>query len=123
VIKLENNNSSIRIDESKDFTNEDYIVTFARFVNDGEIQENFCSYKKLPATNRVQDIFNALSSYLETKVCLGRTVQASVVMMPHQWLAPLEVLPLMQKKKIRRCHNTMLYPQGGAGDEMKKKFG
>jgi hypothetical protein len=39
--KLKNNSFSIQGDELTDLTNESYIVTLVRFVNDGEIQENF----------------------------------------------------------------------------------
>jgi hypothetical protein len=52
------------------------VVAFAKFVNDGEFQEHFFSCKELPKTSKGQDIliFNILSSYLQTQVCLGRTV-------------------------------------------------
>jgi hypothetical protein len=65
--KLENNSFSIQVDESTDFTNKYHAVTFVRFVNDGKIQENFFCCKELPETSKGQDIFNVLSSYLETK--------------------------------------------------------
>jgi hypothetical protein len=39
--KLKNNSFSVQVDESTEFTNESYVVTFLRFVNDGEIQVNF----------------------------------------------------------------------------------
>jgi hypothetical protein len=45
---------------STDFTNTNYVVTFVRFVNDGEIQENFICWNKLPETSKAQDIFNVL---------------------------------------------------------------
>jgi hypothetical protein len=58
--KLKNNTFSTQVDESTDFTNKSYVLAFLRFVNDGEIQENcFCC--------KGSDIFNVLSSYLETK--------------------------------------------------------
>jgi hypothetical protein len=52
---------------STDFTNKSYVVAFVRFVNDGEIQENFFCCKELPEMRKGQDIFNTLSSYLEIK--------------------------------------------------------
>jgi hypothetical protein len=55
-------------------SNKSYVIAFLSFVNDGEIQENFFCCKELPETSKGQGIFNVLSSYLETKVCLGRTV-------------------------------------------------
>jgi hypothetical protein len=65
--KLKNNSFSIQVDESTDFTNKSNIVAFVRFVNDGEIQNNFFCCKELPQRSKWQDIFNVLSSYLETK--------------------------------------------------------
>jgi hypothetical protein len=37
--KLKNNNFSIQVDESIDFTNKSYVVTLVRFVIDGEIKK------------------------------------------------------------------------------------
>jgi hypothetical protein len=65
--KLENNSFSIHVDESTDFTNKCHAVAFVRFVNYGKIQENCIYCKELPETSKGQDIFNVLSSYLETK--------------------------------------------------------
>jgi hypothetical protein len=65
--KLKNNSFSIQVDESPDVTNTIYVVAFVRFVNDGEIQEIFSCCKELPRTSIGQDMFNVLSSYLETK--------------------------------------------------------
>ena len=48
-----------------DFINKCHATAFIRFVNDGEIQERFYCCHKLPKTNRGQDIFNVLFSYLE----------------------------------------------------------
>jgi hypothetical protein len=53
-----------------DFTKYSYAVAFVRFVNDGEIQENFFCCKELPETSKAQDMLNVLSSYMETKVCI-----------------------------------------------------
>jgi hypothetical protein len=41
--KLKNNSFSIQVDESTDLTNKIYVV---RFVNEGQIQENFISVAK-----------------------------------------------------------------------------
>jgi hypothetical protein len=46
--KLKNNSFSIQVDESTHFTNKSYVVAFVKFVNDGEIQENFLCFKELP---------------------------------------------------------------------------
>jgi hypothetical protein len=45
-----------------------YAVAFVRFVIDGDIQENFFCCEELPKISKGQDIFNVLSSYLETKI-------------------------------------------------------
>jgi hypothetical protein len=65
--KLKNSCSSIQVDESTDFTNKSNVVAFVRFLNDGEIQENFLCYKELSKTSKGRDIFNVLSPYHETK--------------------------------------------------------
>jgi hypothetical protein len=65
--KLKNNSFSIQVDESTDFTNKCHGIAFVRFVNDGEIQENFFCCKELSKTGKGQDMFNVLSSYLETR--------------------------------------------------------
>jgi hypothetical protein len=65
--KRKNNTSSIQVDESTDLTNKIYVVAFVRFVNDGEIQENFFRCKEVPKRSKGQDMFDVLSSYLETK--------------------------------------------------------
>ncbi|XP_072909831.1 zinc finger BED domain-containing protein 5-like isoform X6 [Hemitrygon akajei] len=65
--KLKSNSFSIQVDESTDFTNKCHVVAFVRFVNDGEIEENFFCCKELPEPSKGQDVFNVLSSYLETK--------------------------------------------------------
>jgi hypothetical protein len=65
--KLKNSSFCIQVDESTDFTNKCHGIAFVRFVNGGEIQGNFSCYKELPETSKGEDIFNVLSSYLETK--------------------------------------------------------
>jgi hypothetical protein len=87
--------STIQVDESTDFNNKSYVVVFVRFVNDGEIQENFFCYKELPLTSKAQDTCNVWKQ----NVCLGRTVQACVLAEPHKWLAPFQISPPLQKRK------------------------
>jgi hypothetical protein len=53
--KLKNNSFCIKVDESTDFINTTYVVAFVRFVNDGEIQENFFRCKELHETSKGQD--------------------------------------------------------------------
>jgi hypothetical protein len=65
--KLKNNSFSIQVDESRGFSNKCHGVTFVRFVNHGEIQENFFCFKQLPETSKGQYICNVLTSYLGTK--------------------------------------------------------
>jgi hypothetical protein len=48
------------VDESTDFTNKCYAVSFVRFVNYGKIEETFFCCKELPETGKGQDIFNVL---------------------------------------------------------------
>jgi hypothetical protein len=43
---------SLQVDESTDFTNKSYVVAFVRFINDGEIHENFLRCKELPETSK-----------------------------------------------------------------------
>ena len=67
---------SIPVDESTDITSNYHVVAFVRSVNDSEIQENFFCCIELPETSKGIDIFNILSSYLETrglywKNCVG----------------------------------------------------
>ena len=49
----------------------DFIV-FVRFVNVGEIQENFPCCKELPKTSKGIDVFNIWSSNVETNGISGR---------------------------------------------------
>jgi hypothetical protein len=93
--KLKNNSFSIQVDEPTDFTNKWHVIAFVRFVNDGEILENFFCCKKLPKTSKGQDIFNVLSSYLETKGLSWRNCVGMCTDGAHQWLAAWEVLPVL----------------------------
>jgi hypothetical protein len=54
------------LDESADIISKAQLLAFVRFENKGEIMENCCCCKELPETNKGQDIFNILSSYLES---------------------------------------------------------
>jgi hypothetical protein len=49
-----------------DTTSKAHLLALVRFENKGEIMENFCCCKELPETTKGQDIFNILSSYLES---------------------------------------------------------
>lgn len=74
--KLKNISFSIQVDESTDLTNKCHAAAFVRFINEGKIQENFFCCKELPKTSKRTDMFNFLSSYLETrglswKNCVG----------------------------------------------------
>ncbi len=80
-------NSDFSIDESTDLTNKCYIPAFVRFVNEGEIPENFLCCKELLETSRGIDIFNILSAYLDKKIFLGRIVLEFVRMVLLPWLA------------------------------------
>ncbi|XP_055510562.1 zinc finger BED domain-containing protein 5-like [Leucoraja erinacea] len=65
--KLKNSSFSVQVGESTDLANKCHIVAFVRFINEGEIQENLFCCKELPETSKGIDIFNILSTYLETR--------------------------------------------------------
>ena len=65
--RLKNSSFSIQVGESTDLTNKCYVIAFVRFVNGGENQENFPCSKDLPKTTKGIDVFNILSSYVETR--------------------------------------------------------
>lgn len=74
--KLKSSHFSINVHTSTDSANKCHVITFVRYVSDGEIQENFLCYKELPATNQLKDLFHILSSYMTTrglawKSCVG----------------------------------------------------
>jgi hypothetical protein len=46
--KLKNKSVSTQVDESTDFTNKRYVAALERFLNDGEIEENFSVAKSSP---------------------------------------------------------------------------
>jgi hypothetical protein len=53
--ELKNNSFCNKVDESTDSINKTHIVAFVRFVNGGEIQENFFCCKEQPETSKGQD--------------------------------------------------------------------
>jgi hypothetical protein len=61
-----NTHFALQVDESTDVTNVTQQLAFVRFENEGEIVENLFCCKELPETAKGQDIFNILSSYLES---------------------------------------------------------
>lgn len=65
--KLKTSSFSVNVHTSTDSANKCHVITFVRYVNDGEIQENFLCYKELPETNQLKDLFHILSSYMTTK--------------------------------------------------------
>ncbi len=69
-------NSALQVDESTDITGIAQLLAFVRFVNEGEIMQNYFGCKELPGTTKGHYIFNILSSYLEScglswKRCVG----------------------------------------------------
>ena len=60
------NNFALQVDETTDITGKAQLLAFVRFENEGEIIENFLCCKELPETTKGHDIFNILSSYLES---------------------------------------------------------
>ncbi len=63
---LQNNNFALRVGESTDITGEAQLLAFVRFQNEGEIIKNYFCCKELPETTKGHDVFNILSSYLES---------------------------------------------------------
>jgi hypothetical protein len=85
--KLKNNSFCIQVDESTDFTNKCHVIAFVKFVNAGEIQEDFVCCKELPVTRKAKIYLMFCLHIWKEKICLGGTVLASVLMVPHQCLA------------------------------------
>jgi hypothetical protein len=66
---LENTNFALLVDdESTDIINKAQLLAFVRFEHEGEIKGSFCCCKDLSETTNGRDIFNVLSSYLESGV-------------------------------------------------------
>ncbi len=63
---LQNNNFALQVDESADMTGKAQLLAFVRFENEGEIMENYFCCKELPENTKGHDVFNILSSYLES---------------------------------------------------------
>ena len=63
---LQNNNFALQVDESTDITGKAQLLAFVRFENEGEIMENYFCCKELPETTKGYDVFNILSSYMES---------------------------------------------------------
>jgi hypothetical protein len=102
--KPKNNNFSIQVDESTDFTNRSDVVAFVRFINDGEIQENFFCCKELPETSKGQDIFNAFLHIWENCVGICTDVASSVV-------CSIRGFTSLVKKKILVSQHTALFTE------------
>ncbi len=63
---LQNNNFALQVDESTDITGKAQLLAFVRFENEGEIMEKYFCCKELSETTKGHDVFNILSSYLES---------------------------------------------------------
>ncbi len=63
---LQNNNLALQVDESTDINGKAQLLTFVRSENEGEIMEKYFCCKELPETTKGHDVFNILSSYLES---------------------------------------------------------
>ncbi len=63
---LQNNNFALQVDETTDITGKAQLLAFVRFENEGEIMGIFFCCNELPETTKGHDIFNILSSYLES---------------------------------------------------------
>ncbi len=57
---------ALQVDETTDITGKAQLLAFVRFENEGEIMENYFCCKELPETTKGHDIFNILSTYLES---------------------------------------------------------
>jgi hypothetical protein len=62
--KLENGNFSIQVDESIYSTDKWYVVSLVRFINGGEIQENFYCCKELPERSKQNPVLGELYRHL-----------------------------------------------------------
>ena len=66
IDKLKCREFALQADESTDISGKAQLLAFIRFVDDGEIIEQFFCCKELPETTKGQDIFETLNSYLES---------------------------------------------------------
>lgn len=55
---------SIQLDKSTDFQTVQLLV-YVRFVNDGDIKDEFLFYKPLETTTTAHDVFDAVGSFLK----------------------------------------------------------
>ncbi len=67
---------ALQVDESTDISGKAQLLAFVRFVNDEDITENFFCCKELTETTKGVDVFNTMTSYLESlnlswHLCVG----------------------------------------------------
>ena len=67
---------ALQVDESTDITGKAQLLVFIRFIDDESILEDFLCCKELLETNKGQNIFDVINSYLEHcelkwKSCVG----------------------------------------------------
>jgi hypothetical protein len=86
--KLKNNSFAIQLDESTDVTSKCHVMAFVKFVNGGEFKKTFSAAKSCPKQARAKIYFIFCLHIRNQKVCLGGIALASVLMVPHQYLAP-----------------------------------
>ncbi len=58
---------SLQVDESTDISGKAQLLGFVRFRDDQKIVENFLCCKELMETTKGKDVFDTVSSYLESK--------------------------------------------------------
>ena len=66
IDKLKCREFAFQADESTDISGKAQLLAFIRYIDDGEIIEQFFCCKELPETTKGQDIFETLNSYLES---------------------------------------------------------
>ena len=62
---------ALQADESTDISGKAPLLTFIRFIYDGQITKQFFCCKELPETTKGQDVFETLSSYLKCRTLPG----------------------------------------------------
>ncbi len=60
------NNNFVQVGESTGITDKAQLLAFVRSENEGEIMENYFCCKELLEATKSHDVFNILSSYLES---------------------------------------------------------